>query len=189
MNKKGFLATYIIDMIAFLLFVVIAVIFFVLLKVSAANEIKATIQGQDQLVSTNIALLSVLRTPIPYPFIINLADEYARKALEEYLQKHPEVLRGETYADFLQNAETTITRPETRSAIVRHVTESLFAGRFSTPVQFSIKYQDDPLPAKVEFNKPVVIDVLEQDKIVSALVPMPGGKAATVTLFIGRPPL
>ncbi len=189
MNKKGFLATYIIDMIAFLLFVIVAVIFFVLLKVGAAGEIKATIQGQDQLASTNIALLSMLRTPLPQPFVVDIKDEYSRRALEQHLQKHPEIVQGETYADFLQNAEVSISRPETRNTIVRFVTESLFANTFGTPAQFSIKYPDDPLPAKAEWNKPVVIDIIEQERIATARLPLPGGKAATVTLFIGRPPL
>jgi len=173
MNKKaGFLATFIIDSIAFLLFIVIAIIFFFLLKVTAASEITAAIEGKYQQATTTYLLLGMLRTPIPDELIPQLTP------LVPLFERHTDIWQGKTYGEFLDRLYTL--NPSLRKLLATALTKALFEDTLFYPTQLKIKYPDKQI---IQIEMVAGVIVTDPERIVNMKIPLSDGNIAEVSLY------
>jgi len=189
MNNKGaFLATYIIDILAFLLFIIIAVIFFFLLKAATSGQIEVVIQGKSQVDSTSRVLTNMLRTSIPESFTNDIVsmqlgtDPTLGTQLQKYLIKRPQLWQDKTYGEFIQAygdlAAADETRPETRDFTIRLVTQALFSKNIRAPMELRIQY-----PKSVLIKANIKALVVDESKLARTKIPLDRGEFAETALY------
>jgi len=175
MNKKGaFLASYAIDLLAMLLFVMTAIIFFILFNVGTTKDITATIQGHEQQTATSITLLNIMRVPFPDDFPSRIAEP----KLHAMMEAQPGWWKGRTFGDFLQDVEAFA--PGQRRDVISLASDALFKNVITQPTQMTVEYPDGEF-IRMEFVQGVVV---YEDKVAKTVIPLPSGKLATVTLYV-----
>jgi len=176
MNKRGaFIATYIVDLLAWILFIVIAIVFFFLLKASESG-IEVTIEGRERADATQLTLHQMLRAQIPDGFVATIPADW--NVLKGELEKDPALLSGGTFGSFLQNAAGIEKRK--REFMVRATATVLFDKQFTTGTGWSIQYPGSQ-PIIANFKGPIMAI---NEKIGIAQLPLPDGSIAEVRLFM-----
>lgn len=64
MNKKGFIGSTAVDVIAYIAFIVIVILFFIVFKIGATEKIVIKIDAEEQETNRELILLNILRSDI-----------------------------------------------------------------------------------------------------------------------------